>query len=53
METHGGKAAISRTFSQCFGRTALRGVEWVYVLFLFPLVLGKVKLPHVKLGLFV
>ena len=30
----------------------LRGVEWVHDLFLFPLVLGKMKLPHAKLGLF-
>ena len=30
----------------------LRGVEWVHGLFLFPLVLGKMKLPHAKLGLF-
>ena len=30
----------------------LRGVEWVHDLFLFPLVLGKMKLPHTKLGLF-
>ena len=33
-------------------RMALRGVEWVHDLFLFPLVLGKMKLPHAKLGLF-
>ena len=31
---------------------SLRGVEWVHDLFLFPLVLGKMKLPHAKLGLF-
>ena len=31
---------------------ALRGVEWVHGLFLFPLVLGKMKLPHAKLVLF-
>ena len=31
----------------------LRGVEWVHGLFLFPLVLGKMYLPHAKLGLFV
>ena len=30
----------------------LRGVEWVHGLFLFPLVLGKMTLPHAKLGLF-
>ena len=30
----------------------LRGVEWVHGLFLFPLVLGKMKLPHAKLCLF-
>ena len=30
----------------------LRGVEWVHDLFLFPLVLGKMLLPHAKLGLF-
>ena len=30
----------------------LRGVEWVHDLFLFPLVLGKMKLSHAKLGLF-
>ena len=30
----------------------LRGVEWVHDLFLFPLVLGKMKLPYAKLGLF-
>ena len=30
----------------------LRGVEWVHGLFLFPLVLGKIELPHAKLGLF-
>ena len=30
----------------------LRGVEWVHSLFLFPLVLGKMQLPHAKLGLF-
>ena len=30
----------------------LRGVEWVHDLFLFPLILGKMKLPHAKLGLF-
>ena len=30
----------------------LRGVEWVHGLFLFPLVLGKMLLPHAKLGLF-
>ena len=29
----------------------LKGVEWVHGL-LFPLVLGKIKLPHAKLGLF-
>ena len=27
-------------------------MEWVHDLFLFPLVLGKMKLPHAKLGLF-
>ena len=27
----------------------LRGVEWVHGLFLFPLVLGKMKLPYAKL----
>ena len=31
---------------------ALRGVEWVHDFFLFPLVLGKMKLPYAKLGLF-
>ena len=30
----------------------LRGVEWVHGLFLFPLVLGKMYLPHAKFGLF-
>ena len=30
----------------------LRGVEWVHGLFLFPLVLGKMKFPHAKLSLF-
>ena len=30
----------------------LRGVEWVHGLFLFPLVLGKMYLPHAKLGFF-
>ena len=30
----------------------LRGVEWVHGLFLFPHVLGKMKLPHAKLDLF-
>ena len=30
----------------------LRSVEWVHDLFLFPLVLGKMKLSHAKLGLF-
>ena len=30
----------------------LRGVEWVHDLFLFSFVLGKMKLPHAKLGLF-
>ena len=30
----------------------LRGVEWVHDLFLFPLVLGKMKLPHAKIGSF-
>ena len=33
-------------------KNTLRGVEWVHDLFLFPLVLGKMKLPHAKLGLF-
>ena len=28
------------------------GVEWVHGLFFFPLVLGKMLLPHAKLGLF-
>ena len=28
------------------------GVEWVHGLFLLPLVLGKMKLSHAKLGLF-
>ena len=32
--------------------SSLRGVEWVHDLFLFPLVLLKMKLPHAKLGLF-
>ena len=30
----------------------LRSVEWVHVLFLFPLVLGKMQLPHAKLDRF-
>ena len=30
----------------------LRGVEWVHGLFLFPLDLGKIKLPHAKFGPF-
>ena len=30
----------------------LRDVEWVHGLFLFPLILGKMYLPHAKLGLF-
>ena len=30
----------------------LRDVEWVHDLFLFPLVLGKMKLPHAKLDFF-
>ena len=29
----------------------LKGVKWVHCLFLFPLVLGKLLLPHSKLGL--
>ena len=33
-------------------RQPLRGVEWVHGLFLFPLVLGKMWLPHAKFGLF-
>ena len=32
--------------------TATEAVEWVHGLFLFPLVLGKMQLPHAKLGLF-
>ena len=34
------------------GEKSLRGVEWVHGLFLFPLVLGKMKLPHAKIGSF-
>ena len=33
-------------------KCTLRGVEWVHGLFLFPLVLGKMYLPHAKLGVF-
>ena len=33
-------------------RRGLRGVEWVHGIFLFPLVLGKMWLPHAKLGPF-
>ena len=43
---------ISRVATVTFGRRGLRDVEWVHGLFFFPLVLGKMKLPHAKLGLF-
>ena len=45
-----GSSSCSKLFKMFVKR--LRGVEWVHDLFLFPLVLGKMKLPHAKLGLF-
>ena len=46
----GGCCHIS-VVSECYA-SPLRGVEWVHGLFLFPLVLGKMKLSHANLGLF-
>ena len=40
------------TENRTCGLGHLRGVEWVHGLFLFPFVLGEMKLPHAKLGLF-
>ena len=39
-------------FKPYFFKNQSRAVEWVNGLFLFPLVLGKMELPHAKLGLF-